>query len=86
MHCSGQSGAVLLCVYKLHVAYWLPANWTLIQLLGTPLARHVVPAGAEHGGDELVHAHVAQLLVLDLHQESKHLPALCLGQGLCGVL
>ena len=71
----------LLGVDELDIAHWLSAHGTLVQLLGTPLTCHVMATRTEDGRNQFVHAHIAQLLVLNLHQETKHLPALRLAKG-----
>ena len=50
----------------LHIAHCLPAHWTPIEPLGALVAGHIVTTGTEHGGNEFVHAHGTQPLILDL--------------------
>lgn len=68
--------SLLFDVDKLHVTYWLSTHGTLVQLLGTAFAGHIVSTGTEHWGDELIHAYIAQLLVLNFGQEPEHLATL----------
>ena len=70
----------------LHIAYWLSAHWTLVQSLGALVAGNKVPTRTEHRGDEFIHTHSAQPLVLNLEQQLAKLFALCSGQRLIFVL
>lgn len=56
------------CVDVLHIAHCLPAHWASVQPLRTLAARYVVTTGTEHRGDQFIHAHSAQPLILDLEE------------------